>query len=349
MKGRFALTCLPAALLALASFGAAAAAPIHLSDFRMLVQIGGARFSPDGAQLAFIAARSDFIHDRYAGTLYVTPIKGGEPRILVADIPELGAPQWSPDGRTIAFLGAVDDRQTQVYTVPAAGGTPTELSDATNGVEQYEWSPDGNTIAYVTPDDSPLSAKDVRTHNDLFTIHDDDYLVDKPSVPSHIWLLSVKTGKARQLTRGSASALETAPPISGGITAPSWSADGRWIVYNQQADADDSDSDRTTIVAVNVVSAPLRPNGHTSTRRGSRRRVTRSLIFTCTDPERSATTTCSSPRPKAALPGTSVLTWIETFPLISRGCRTAAVSCSWQMIMLAPSSTSSLSMVRVMH
>ncbi|HEY6516344.1 MAG TPA: S9 family peptidase [Steroidobacteraceae bacterium] len=260
MKARFALTCLPAVLLALASFGAAAAAtPIHLNDFRQLVQIGGARFSPDASQIAFLTARSDFVHDRYAGTLYVTSVKGGEPRILVADIPELGAPMWSPDGKTIAFLGTVGNRETQIYTVPAAGGTPTELSDASNGVEQYSWSPDGTTIAYLAPDDSPLSAKELRTHNDLFTIHDDDYLANKPPVPSHIWLLSVKTGKARQLTRGPTSALETAPPIGGGISAPSWSADGQWIVYNQQADANDGDSDRTTIVAVNVASGEEHP------------------------------------------------------------------------------------------
>jgi dipeptidyl aminopeptidase/acylaminoacyl peptidase len=260
MKGRLALTCLPAALLALASFGAAAvAAPIHLSDFRMLVQIGGAQFSPDGSQLAFLTARSDFVHDRYSATLYITSVKGGESRILVEDIPELGAPRWSPDGRTIAFLGTVGGRKTQIYTVPAAGGTPTELSDAPNGVEQYSWSPDGSTIAYVTPDDSPTSAKDQRTHHDLFTIHDDDYLVNKPAVPSHIWLLSVKTGNARQLTRGATSALETAPPFSGGISAPSWSADGQWIVYNQQADANDGDSDRTTIVVVNVASGEQHP------------------------------------------------------------------------------------------
>ena len=260
MKGRFAFTWLPAALLALGYCGvSAAAAPIHLSDFRMLVQIGGARFSPDGSQLAFLTAHADFVGDRYAGTLYVTSAKGGEPRTLVEDIPELGAPRWSPDGHTIAFLGTVGDRPTQIYTVPAAGGTPTELTDASNGVEQYSWSPDGSTIAYVTPDESPLSAKDLRTHNDLFTIHDDDYLADKPPVPSHIWLLSVKTGTKRQLTRGPTSALETAPPISGGITAPSWSADGQWIVYNQQADANDSDSDRTTIVAVNVASGEEHP------------------------------------------------------------------------------------------
>jgi dipeptidyl aminopeptidase/acylaminoacyl peptidase len=260
MMGRSALTCacLAAALLASLSVSAAAG-PITLTDFRMLVRIASPRFSPDGKQIAFLTVRSDFVHDRYDATLRVISTEGGEPRTLVEDIRDLDMPRWSPDGRTLAFIAKVGERESQIYTVPAAGGTPTELSDAPNGVQQYEWSPDGNTIAYVTPDDSPLSDKDRRTHHDLFTIHDDDYLTDKPPVASHIWLLSVKTGTARQLTHGSTSVLETAAPISGGTSAPSWSQDGRWIVYTRQADASDSDSDRTTIVAVNVASGEERP------------------------------------------------------------------------------------------
>ena len=260
MKGRLAFACLSAALLTLASIGASVvAAPIGLTDLRMLVRVASPRFSPDGTQIAFLTFRADFVNDRYDGTLQVMATSGGQPRTLVEDISDIDMPRWSPDGRTIAFIGKVGDREPQLYTVPAAGGTPTELGDAPNGVQQYAWSPDGSAIAFVTPDDSPLSAKDLRTHHDLFDIHDDDYLADKPAVPSHIWLLSVKTGNARQLTRGSTSVLETAAPISGGPSEPSWSADGRWIAYTRQADANDSDSDRTSIVIVNVASGEERP------------------------------------------------------------------------------------------
>ena len=253
MKGRWASILLPVALLALASAGASAAGrPVSLTDFRMLLRLSSPQFSPDGQQIAFLTVRPDFVHDRYDATLRVMPTVGGEPRTLVEDMRDLDMPRWSPDGRTLAFTAKVGKRESQIYTVPAAGGTPTELSDAPNGVEQYSWSPDGSAIAYVTPDASPLSDKDRRSHHDLFTIHDDDYLVDKPAVPSHIWLLSVKTGKSRQLTHGETSVLEAAPPFGGGTSAPSWSADGRWLAYTRPADANDSDSDQTTIVVVNA-------------------------------------------------------------------------------------------------
>ncbi|MDE2262157.1 MAG: PD40 domain-containing protein, partial [Gammaproteobacteria bacterium] len=240
-------------MLALAPLCASAAPkPVTLTDYRMLVRIASPRFSPDGSRIAFLATRSDFVHDRYDTTLRVISVAGGQPRAVVVDIADLKMPRWSPDGRTLAFIGKVGRRKAQIYTVPAAGGTPQELGNAPNGVKQYAWSPDGSTIAYVTPDDSVIGDEDRRTHHDLFTIHDDDYLLDGPPAPSHIWLLSVKSRKARQLTRGPTSVLETAPPIGGGISAPSWSADGRWLVYTRQADANDSDSDRTAVVAVNV-------------------------------------------------------------------------------------------------
>lgn len=266
---RFRLISLSAVLVlapfAAAAAAAAAAAPIHLGDYRALVNIASPRFSPDGGRIAFLTVRSDFVHDRYDATLRVMNTTGGKARALVHGMRDLHMPRWSPDGRTLAFLAKAGGQKAQIYLVPAAGGSPSQLGEAPNGVRQFAWSPDGRTVAYVTPDNSPISARDRRSHHDLFVFHDDDYLTTRPPVPSHIWLLSVSSGRAHQLTFGPTSVLETAPPFGGGITAPSWSADGRWIVYTRQANADDADSDRTSIVAVNVATGAQHPiTGHQS-------------------------------------------------------------------------------------
>ncbi len=264
--------CLPAVLLTFAPVAAQADAKpirpkddrvatklIRLTDYRALQRIASPRFSPDGEQIAFLTIRSDFLHDRYDATLRVMNARGGDAHVVASGIRDLHAPSWSPDGRTLAFIVKVGKQKPEIYTVSAAGGTPTEITHAPNGVEQFAWSPDGGTVAYVTPDESPINAQDRRIHHDLFTIHNDGYLITEPPVPSHIWLLSLKSNESRQLTRGPSSVLEEAPPIGGGTSTPSWSADGRYIVYCRQANAHDSDTDLTTIVAVEVATGAEHP------------------------------------------------------------------------------------------
>jgi dipeptidyl aminopeptidase/acylaminoacyl peptidase len=250
-----ARTVLIASALFLLSAACAAAHPaLTLRDFRALVRFGTPHFSPDGRRIAVRTIRTNFVHDRWEATLRVLTVPGGQMRTLVRGMRELTEARWSPDGRSVAFIGTVDGQAAQVFEVPSTGGTPRALTDAPRGVEQFAFSPDGRTLAYVTTDPSPVSATQRSSHHDLFAIHDDDYLIHQPPVASEIWLQPLRGGVARQLTHAPGSVLETAPPFGGGITAPSWSADGRWIVYTRQVDADDADSDRTSIMAVNVAS-----------------------------------------------------------------------------------------------
>ena len=258
MKSRSALASLAAIAMAFALPVALAATPVRLKDYRNLVRIVSPRFSPDGHRLALVTIRPDFVHDRYLATLRTIDLDGDSQHVLVRGMRDLRMPRWSPDGRSLAFIARVGKSQPQVYTVPAVGGTPEELSDAPRGVQQFAWSPGGRRIAYVTPDASPISDKDRRMHHDLFTIHDDDYQVRTPAVASHIWILSLRGGKARQLTFGTTSVLEHAPPFAGSVSAPAWSTDGRWIVYTQQANGHDADTDRTTIAAVSVDTGKVR-------------------------------------------------------------------------------------------
>ena len=258
-----ARTALFASAVALCAAAAAAQArpALTLRDFRALVRFGTPHFSPGGGRIAVRTIRGDFVQDRWDPTLRVLQVRGGSMSTLVRGMRELSEVRWSPDGRSVAFIGKVDGQAAQVFEVAATGGTPRALTDAPRGVEQFAFSPDGRALAYVTADRSVLSARQRRTHHDLFAIHDDDYLIDRPPVPAEIWLQPLQGGAARQLTHGPGSVLETPPPFGGGITAPSWSADGRWIVYTRQADADDGDSDRTTIMALDVASGIQRRIG----------------------------------------------------------------------------------------
>ncbi len=244
--------------LVLVSPGAWASRPTNLRAYRHLVKLASPQFSPDGRQIAFVTIRPDFLYNRYDTTLRVVPAAGGKPVAWVRGLHDLHMPRWAPDGRHIAFLARVGREKPEVYDVAFAGATPHCLTHAPEGVLQFSWSPDGRTLAYVTPDKPALNAWDRRTGHDLFSIQDDDYQVTRAPVPSQIWLLTLSSGKTRPLTTGPTSVLENAPPFAGSITAPSWSAKGRWLAYTRQADADDADTDRTTITVVNVANGKER-------------------------------------------------------------------------------------------
>jgi dipeptidyl aminopeptidase/acylaminoacyl peptidase len=233
-----------------------AALTLTLADFRHLVSIEEAAISNDGSAVAYVAGVPDFVHDRYDDSLRVVSVRGGAARTIVAGHPSIGSPRWSPSGDAIAYLAKAKGGTEQLFVVGARGGKPRQLTRGKNDVEQFAWSPNGAQLAFVAQD-SPANPKAVARGENLFDVHDDGYLTSEKPEPSHVWLISARGGTARRLTEGSWSVLESAPPFVGSVSDPSWSPDGRYIVFTKQADADDSDSDLTTIAAVDVRSGAI--------------------------------------------------------------------------------------------
>jgi dipeptidyl aminopeptidase/acylaminoacyl peptidase len=227
-----------------------AALTLTLADFRHLISIEDAQISNDGNAVAYVQGTPNFAKDWYDDALRVVSAQGGESRTLLAGHP-IDSPRWSASDQSIAYLAKSKGGTIQIFVVPSRGGTPRQLTHAKNDVEQFAWSPDGSRLAYVTEDEA-LNPSAAERGENLFDVHDDGYLTSDKPESSHLWLIAAQGGTARRLTEGSWSVMESAPPFVGSVTDPSWSPDGKYIVFTKQADTDDSDSDLTTIAAVNV-------------------------------------------------------------------------------------------------
>src|SRR3954464_9740209 len=122
----------------------------------------------------------------------------------------------APDGRTLAV-----DLQGSIWTVPAAGGTATRITDIFNDARQPSFSPDGKWISFfayrdggydlwaVAPDGTnqhklTWGAFDDRepawSHEGTRIAFSSDRGSDLGS-DYNIWLLDVRTGAVRQLTK----------------------------------------------------------------------------------------------------------------------------------------------------
>ena len=116
-----------------------------------VTQIRGARPSPDGRHLAFIALDALYVGD-------LTPARGGvsaqkititNPRKMTPGGMVEHSPIWSPDGRYIAYVTWTDTAGGNIYRVPASGGAPEKLTRASAYYDKIAYTRDGSRIMAV--------------------------------------------------------------------------------------------------------------------------------------------------------------------------------------------------------
>jgi dipeptidyl aminopeptidase/acylaminoacyl peptidase len=210
---------------------------------------GTPSWSPDGRYIAFAAKRGkDEVNQ-----LYIIPANGGEARRLT-DLPaDVTAIRWFPDSTKLAFVTRVwpeledwaaqaekskarseskmsamvwdrppirwwnhwiDDREAHIFTIEVAGGEPVavtlgsglklpehNLSAAGPDTDAYDISPDSKTVAF-NADTDPSGV-------------DANY---------DIYLIPAAGGTARNISRDNPA----------GDSSPSFSPDGRWLVFSRQ-------------------------------------------------------------------------------------------------------------------
>lgn len=137
---------------------------------------GAPRWSPDGRQLAYVAADKEGVPQ-----LFAMPADGGAAVQLTTLRGGAGDPQWSPDGTKLAVLsrvllteqppeapvvldrlgykfdgaGLLGLKRMHLFVVDVEGRTAQQLTAGDFSVNGARWSPDGSTIAYGsegTPD-----------------------------------------------------------------------------------------------------------------------------------------------------------------------------------------------------
>lgn len=178
----------------------------RVSDDPKLIVLG-ARWSPDGSQIAFIA--DTWADDGREGLgIYVVRSDGTNPRRIVPGVN--GAPQWSPSGERILLqLGS------RLVTVDSAGSDLRPLLEGFHRDVHFRWSPDGARLLYlrpVSPDrgnelwvaaadgsDERLVAENLQWPDASATWSPDGRLITFAR-DGDIWTVDLESGAERQVT-----------------------------------------------------------------------------------------------------------------------------------------------------
>jgi Tol biopolymer transport system component/serine/threonine protein kinase len=151
--------------------------------------------SPDGNAIAYSSDHNGPFE------IYIKQLApGGREIQLTSDGKQNFEPAWSPDGKLIAYYSTL---RGGIWLVPAFGGSARQLTDFGS---RPAWSPDGSVIAFQSGglnDFGPTAAAAMP--------------------PSTIWTIAVEGGTPKKLTQ--------AGNPDGGHGSPSWSPDGRRIVF----------------------------------------------------------------------------------------------------------------------
>jgi dipeptidyl aminopeptidase/acylaminoacyl peptidase len=209
---------------------------------RFLVDGAGARWSPDGTRIAYLASgkpKGSQIHVMWLDTRETTQIT------RVTESP--GSLRWAPDGESIAFTMLVPEKQDfkislpprpkgadwapeptiitrlsyrrdrqgyrprgfqHLFVVEATGGTPRQVTDGDYDHRDGEWTPDGKHLVF-----SGLRVPDA------------DWQVEE----SEVYRVAVDTGEVEQLT-----------DRRGPDGNPAVSPDGKHIAYTGHDKNDDT-------------------------------------------------------------------------------------------------------------
>jgi eukaryotic-like serine/threonine-protein kinase len=189
-------------------------------------------WAPDGHAIVFFSARAG------NADIWSVALTDGRLTRLTEDPAGDTNPFYSPDGRQIAFISDRGGR-AEVWVMGADGSQSRQLTSIGAGGHFLRWSPDGRSIAFRAETGTQVQVYQVSVADGGLTqlpdIASGAHMSFSPTrslvldVRGHnsLWVHPLNGQPARQIFAFAGSDIR--------IDYPTWSPDGRWIVFDRAA------------------------------------------------------------------------------------------------------------------
>jgi acylaminoacyl-peptidase len=230
--------------------------PMDVFDLRY---ISDPQISPQGDRIAYLLNTKDIMNDANQASIWLTDIDG-ENNFPLLDASASGRnPQWSPDGKKLLYLSGRSG-STQIYIHWLESGKEIQPNQFTSSPANVQWSPDGQQIAFTMrmpyqreswaqlpqkPKGANWTAPPMLIEKLKFRADGAGFI---PDTYNHLFVMDVRGGQPRQLTRGEFN-------VSGDFA---WAPDSKsiYVSANHRADWEYAPSN-TEIHQVEVATGKL--------------------------------------------------------------------------------------------
>ncbi|MDW3646957.1 MAG: S9 family peptidase [Bacteroidia bacterium] len=168
-------------------------------DLLDMVQLGGAKISPDGSRIIYTKSTLDWKGNKRESHIHSIDPDGKD------DYKFLGGKsnsdiKFSPDGKYISLRRAVE-KKSQIFLMRTSGGEAIQFSKHASGIRSYKWAPDSKSIIFSSNKEKTKEAQKEKKDGYDHVVVDEGPNGQRAAEWVHLFSIDIESKKEKALLK----------------------------------------------------------------------------------------------------------------------------------------------------